>query len=506
MTWQQFLWIIIPSIFAILVWIKYYRIEEPFISTEENQYLIELYLSVLDRNPTAAELSKHIKALDRNEYTMGELEIRLYNSEEYKRLVKTQSNVLSPEMSRMIEEKEVIAYVKELYQKVLSKKPIKEILLPLRDLFIYFDYNAYKFMALLRHTKYMDFEDEFKSNKNLSKEALIELYLKTFDDELLIKNGEALRKTEKLTPLGRKFESKDITGVSGGKIDGALLGLSDTDTNLLLKYLKEKGLFGNKDEAGIYLANGGEAGAAGAGVNYYPTEVATGASGNMCTGQRVYLPTESKIRQTSFGFSVPEKHPPVCIPVGGKSPVSPVVFGDLMGTPLDDANQTQVGSIMPKFEYNEYIEIPWQGVPSGMPMTGPSKNTPGVAPGAAAAVTKNVAVAAEPEAASPAAPAKATDAVALATPTGSAVNKGAGIGGTSTININITGSGAAAAGDNTARDNILTCISSGGVYKNNSCGLASDYNMAAGASSYTDRCKASGGDQYKLNDTSICSY
>jgi len=502
MTWQQFLWIIIPSIFAILIWIKYYRIEEPFISTEENQYLIELYLSVLDRNPTAAELSKHIKALDRNEYTMGELEIRLYNSEEYKRLVKTQSNVLSPEMSRMIEEKEVIAYVKDLYQRVLSKKPVKDILLPLRDLFIYFDYNAYKFMALLRHTKYTDFEDEFKSNKNLSKEALIELYLKTFDDELLTKNGEALRKTEKITPLGRKFESKDITGVSGGKIDGALLGLSDTDTNLLLKYLKEKGLYGNKDEAGMYLANGGEE--AGAGVNYFPTETVT--STGMCTGQRVYLPTESKIRQTSFGFSVPEKHPPVCIPVGGKSPVSPVVFGDLLGTSLDDANHTQVGSIMPKFEYNEYIEIPWQGVPSGMPTTGPSKNTPGVAPAAAVAKKESVEAAQgapAPEAkAAPATPATA----APGAPSGSAVNKGAGIGGTSTININITGSAPPAAGDNTARDNILTCISSGGVYKNNSCGLASDYNMAAGSSGYTDRCKASGGDQYKINDASLCSY
>jgi len=502
MTWQQFLWIIIPSIFAILIWIKYYRIEEPFISTEENQYLIELYLSVLDRNPTSAELSKHIKALDRNEYTMGELEIRLYNSEEYKRLVKTQSNVLSPEMSRMIEEKEVIAYVKDLYQRVLSKKPIKDILLPLRDLFIYFDYNAYKFMALLRHTKYMDFEEEFKSNKNLSKEALIELYLKTFDDELLTKNGEALRKTEKLTPLGRKFESKDITGVSGGKIDGALLGLSDTDTNLLLKYLKEKGLFGNKDEAGMYLANGGEgagAAAGGAGVNYYPTELATGA-GSMCTGQRVYLPTESKIRQTSFGFSVPEKHPPVCIPVGGKSPVSPVVFGDLLGTSLDDANHTQVGSIMPKFEYNEYIDIPWQGVPSGMPMTGHSKNTPGVAPAAApTAVAKKGEVAVAAETAAPAAGA----------PSGSAVNKGAGIGGTSTININITETQAKApttsAEDNVIRGNILDCISTGGVYKNNTCGKASDYNMASGASSYTDRCKASDGDKYTLNNTSICS-
>ena len=55
---------------------------------------------------------------------------------------------------------------------------------------------------------------------------------------------------------------------------------------------------------------------------------------------------------------MPQRHPPVCIPLNGKNPVSPVVFGDYSGTPLNEANQTQVGSIMPMFEYREYIDIP----------------------------------------------------------------------------------------------------------------------------------------------------
>jgi len=123
-----------------------------------------------------------------------------------------------------------------------------------------------------------------------------------------------------------------------------------------------------------------------------------------------------------------------------------------------------------------------------------------VAPAAApTAVAKKGEVAVAAETAAPAAGA----------PSGSAVNKGAGIGGTSTININITETQAKApttsAEDNVIRGNILDCISTGGVYKNNTCGKASDYNMASGASSYTDRCKASDGDKYTLNNTSICS-
>jgi len=53
-----------------------------------------------------------------------------------------------------------------------------------------------------------------------------------------------------------------------------------------------------------------------------------------------------------------EKHPPVCIPVGRPNEVKEaVLFSDLQGTPLDEATDTQVGSIMPKFEYQRYIEI-----------------------------------------------------------------------------------------------------------------------------------------------------
>ena len=51
----------------------------------------------------------------------------------------------------------------------------------------------------------------------------------------------------------------------------------------------------------------------------------------------------------------------------------------LLGTPLDDAADTQVGSIMPKFEYKEYVELPRSMVDDALSRATPNQpNTPAV--------------------------------------------------------------------------------------------------------------------------------
>jgi hypothetical protein len=180
-SWIQFLWVILPLTFAILVWVQLSKNKETFLSTDDTQTLIHTYSKILNRNPTATELAKHIKEIDRKEYTIHELEIRLYNSDEYKRLIKTQDNGLSPELSRMVEEKELIQYIRQIYTKERLKKPITNVLLPLRDLFVYLDYNPYKFVAMLRDSKYPDFEVEFLATKKLSKDTLLDIFKRTFN-------------------------------------------------------------------------------------------------------------------------------------------------------------------------------------------------------------------------------------------------------------------------------------------------------------------------------------
>ena len=197
-------------------------------------------MAILRRNPTSNELKKHVTSIDKNEYSLAELEIRLYNTDEYKRMIKTQNNSLSPEMSRMVEEKEVLFYIRELYFRARAQKADKSILLPLKDLFIYFDFNPYKLLALFRHSNYKDFEDDFKNSKNLTKQALIEMYLARFDDIKLSQDAEALKKSEKLAALSKS--SQPVSGVSASA-DGAAIGLKDTDTDKLLQYLLSKGLY-----------------------------------------------------------------------------------------------------------------------------------------------------------------------------------------------------------------------------------------------------------------------
>uniref|UniRef100_A0A6C0CQD1 Uncharacterized protein n=1 Tax=viral metagenome TaxID=1070528 RepID=A0A6C0CQD1_9ZZZZ len=352
-SWMQFIWVILPLTFAILVWIQLSKKKETFLSTDDTQILIQTYSKVLNRNPTATELAKHIKEIDRKEYTIHELEIRLYNSDEYKRLIKTQKNGLSPELSRMVEEKELIQYIRELYTKEQQKKPITDVLLPLKDLFVYLDYNPYKFVAMLRNSKYPDFETEFLANKKLSKDTLLDIYKRTFNELKISADADAIRKTETITPLGKKYKSFPK---SSGSENTNLFGITDTDGSNLVSFLLEKG-FSRIQKQMMTDANGTMVNQDGSKNNYK-------SDNNTSTNP-----------DTTRFYLTPGK-PPICVPVGEKHSVSPVVFGDLLGTTLAEAKDTQIGSIMPKFEYKEYIDVP-NSCPTGSKIKAtPQKITP----------------------------------------------------------------------------------------------------------------------------------
>jgi hypothetical protein len=76
--------------------------------------------------------------------------------------------------------------------------------------------------------------------------------------------------------------------------------------------------------------------------------------------KRIPIHKHDMVLIPEFAWSVPQEFPPVCTTLGQKPLVQPVMNNSalLLGTPLDDANNTQVGSIMPKFEYKEYVTIP----------------------------------------------------------------------------------------------------------------------------------------------------
>lgn len=347
----RILWIILILFIAFIIWKIYTDKKELFENdvsiSDINQDVIDLYYKTLNRAPTSEELKKHVKAVKAKDYDYREIELRIINSDEYQRYIKTQTNMLLPETKRMIEEKDIISLIKVIYFKIRNKKLNKDLYLPLKDLFIYFDYNIYKFVAMLRDSNYLEFENEIKKNTKLSRESLIELYHDMFDDTKLNYDADALEKIDKSLSKGKRLidrlKAKDDEPIRP----------EDINTDALLQFLmKNVTNIEKKDEAAAALVK----------KPAPPPQKLYLTTDQHCTAsQRVYLPDEAKILTTASGMSVPERHPPVCIPVGKPNVPTEVMFGSFHGTSLDEAQDTQVGSIMPKFEYRRYIEVPVPG-------------------------------------------------------------------------------------------------------------------------------------------------
>lgn len=354
----EILWVLLACFITFILWrMNFQRVEEPFeTSSDISEAIIRIYYDNLHRAPNSKELRTHTDNILKGEYDYKELELRIINSDEYQRLIKTQTNSILPETTRMIEERDLIEFIKRVYKKVRARDAPKELLLPLKDLYIYFQYDLYKLVAMLRDTKYPGFEEELLANTKLSRDTLIELYLKTFDDSKLNYDAEAIRKMDE--SLGKGKRMKDLINAEPG---APLTDQGSINTAALLAFLLQNAQnIQDKDKAAKKLESTEK-------IDEKKLEdqrkMLVTSTSDMCTAsQRVYLPNESKILKSDYGFQVLHKFPPVCIPVGSKNKVSePILYSKLQGTPLTEANDTQVGSIMPKFEYREYIELPVPG-------------------------------------------------------------------------------------------------------------------------------------------------
>jgi hypothetical protein len=372
LTIESVLWLILVIGIAYLLWRMQHdkHIFESFENSNDvSDNIIKLYYDTLQRAPTSEELKKQTKDIFEKKYDYKELELRIVNSDEYQRLIKTQTTTILPETTRVLEEKELITRVKRVYLKIREKECVAEMYLPLKDLYIYFEYNVYKFVALLRDTKYADFENIVKNDPNLSRESLIELYLSMFDNSKLNYDAAAIEEMDKSLPEGTRLldylmSDDPLSPSEQNKVNAfgmvAYLMKNLKDEEERKRALEEKQRIKEMRDAANEL-------------NKQEKKLITAAVAstgkNTCTStQRVYLPDESKILKTEHGFRVMQNLPPVCIPVGKKTDeLSEVVlYSKLQGTSLDEAADTQIGSIMPKFEYRRYIEI---GVPGTMSLS-----------------------------------------------------------------------------------------------------------------------------------------
>ena len=282
--------------------------------------VLEIYTKVLRRQPTAEELVAGTEAIN----TGVDLEMKLKGSEEYARLIKLQSNELTPELDKMLSDQAILAKITKNYRIERGGKAIPQhLVLAYRDLYIYMDYNDFTFRAFLRHRKYPDFEDLLMRTNPLNREIALKLFKEWFNLDELKKEGQAILAREGLPGAGDKAVARTLSD-------------QDSDHAKLLEGIQKRA-----DD----IFNRHEAALAGLAVD----------SGAL----RVHDDPNDLVLRPDMAWSVPQPRTPVCTTLGQPALPAPVQLPSkeaMWGTPLPAAADTGVGTIMPRFKMTEYID------------------------------------------------------------------------------------------------------------------------------------------------------
>jgi hypothetical protein len=325
-----------------LYWIWYMPSKESFATNDASSddlletKIIDIYMEVLNRQPSGTELVDYQRQINNGEMTLMGLRQKLIDSEEYERLIKTQTNVLAPELNKMLSDKLLIEKIAKIYKEEKGKTIPNELIFPYKDVYIYLEYNEFAFRAFLRDKKYGEFENDILRMEKPTKEKVIALLDKKMSKKSLMSEGAKLKKENdaKLASLKKKSEENDVDGSSPSKKINRSIYDKDSDSTKMLKSIDTscKNIFDKDLEAQCLDKN--------------KRNILLTHKGDM-------------VLRPEYEWSVPHQRTPVCTTLGQPVLTQPVFVNSslLLGTPLEDAKNTEVGSIMPKFTYQDYISV-----------------------------------------------------------------------------------------------------------------------------------------------------
>jgi hypothetical protein len=362
-----------------------YEPSNPYLKEELTEYeIIDIYKRILDRAPNMEELK--MKILQKKEDLIEEL----YNSYEYEKLTKVQDNLAEGGIESSIAKRNLLRKIIKLYKTKYQKEPNDKILMPLRDCYIHLRNNQYLFKAFLESDNFLTFENEVLTTKTITKKILLEIFNKYYNLlELKLKAEELIKNTkggieDKNQDLDVETLKKELSKITKEPIPIIKTDLQANISNVneinnyLNKQTKEpiKETF-NTEELGDlhstikrYINN---AIASNPNIKFSeekpkqeiipqekPNEIrkiTNELPENSEVYVRVYNPIEYK--QSSYTGDA-RYRPPICTSLGQKSLEQPIYMSSSVtkGEDLNKAfEETQVGSIMPKFIYKEYQDV-----------------------------------------------------------------------------------------------------------------------------------------------------
>lgn len=146
-----------------------------------NQYvIIDIYKNILGRQPNPKEIIVNLQEFYEKNSDEEKLKLKLYNSTEYKMIVKMQSNDIDPTLISKISEKNIIDILKNVYKNHFNKMPHDKMTIPLKQCYIHLQFNDYLFKAMLMHDNYPSFERDILREYIINDEKLLEIFDNNF--------------------------------------------------------------------------------------------------------------------------------------------------------------------------------------------------------------------------------------------------------------------------------------------------------------------------------------
>ena len=186
-----------------------------------NQFvIIDIYKNILGRQPKPREIIVNLQEFYEKSSDEEKLKIKLYNSTEYKMIVKMQSNDIDPTLVSKISEKNIIDTLKTVYKNHFNKMPHDKMTIPLKQCYIHLQFNDYLFKAMLMHDNYPSFERDILREYIINDEKLLEIFdnnfvlyeLRLIANEL--KRRELLKREALSTPVSLTTDAAKNNAVS----------------------------------------------------------------------------------------------------------------------------------------------------------------------------------------------------------------------------------------------------------------------------------------------------
>lgn len=296
----------------------YIPVDDEQIHNIYDHIIIKHYRHILGRPPTGKEIKMYRYKLLTQEVDETFMITILYNSLEYEYMKETQLNAVEYELEFKTYQRMLFEILTQLYFKYYNEQVYDNMLPYLRSLLIHFQFDMYIYIACLSSEKYKPFEVEVLETPVMNKYVLREIFYKHFILLELHNRANAIKQED----------LKDgKSGIFGEIFDGLKLQeIKDREDARKAKEEAERRRLAESSRS-----------------NKCETTIRT---------KKVYNPISH-----SMPFrTVNEHNPPVCTTLG--RPQNYKEYESNKYTTIPESIDTDIGSIMPKFQYNEYVEVP----------------------------------------------------------------------------------------------------------------------------------------------------